>query len=134
MGQTSIGLTPLHSGVIVDIYDDGTIPIHFGKGHKLFMISDAELNSPHARDGHTKHAGIRPRWAIVTGLSDEALEQTGLKLGDKVLCDTNKWTPGFRYEPGNPRKAWWIKHTDIILVDEDGVTDAEREHIDSRPK
>ncbi len=136
MGKTSIGLTPLKGGVVVDIYDDGEVPIYFGAGKnktRFYTISDVELNSPHARDGKRTHPGIRPRWGIVVGLSDEAIAQTSLALGDKVLCDTNKWTPGFIYDASR-KKAWWIKHTDILLVDEEGLHPEEREHIEARKK
>jgi hypothetical protein len=133
MGKTTIGVTPINSGVFVDLYDDGAMPLQFASGGKLLMISDADLNSVHNQGGMAKHKGIRPRWGIVTGLSDEAIEQTSLKIGDKVLMEFGKWTPGFTYDETR-KKAWWIKHTDIIMVDEDGPTKQERAYIKARNK
>ena len=131
MGQTSIGIKPLNKGVMVDIYDDGAMPLKFAKGGALLMIDDTSLNSVHNNGGMATHKGIRPRWGIVVAVGDEAEDRTGIKVGDKVLMEANKWTPGFIYDDSR-KKVWWIKHEDIILVDEEGPTKEERKYIASR--
>ena len=132
MSATSMGITPLNDGVLLDIYDDGEIPMMVG-GIRFYTISDVALDSPHARDGHTKHPGIRARWALVVAVSDKAEQEAGLKVGDKVLCEHGRWTPGFTYDSSR-KKAWWIKHTDILLVDEGGLTKEEKLHMKERAK
>lgn len=133
MSESRVGLTPLHKGVIVDIYDDGSIPLALG-GFELLMLDDSMLSNSvfTGRDGKTPHKGNRHRWAIVLGVSDEA-EQAGLKIGDKVLCERNEWTPHFEFG-SDRRKLWWINHEKIIGVDDAGLTKVEKKFIKQRNK
>jgi hypothetical protein len=79
-----------------------------------------------ARDVENKHPGIRPRWAIVLA-TNERVEESGIKCGDKVLLDTLKWTRSVVYDMENDKKCWGIKVDDILMVDEDGFTEDELE-------
>lgn len=129
MPETLIGVRPIKDWVFVDIYDDGEKLINVKGGGKIWLPSDDKFNHHAMKRGHDhKHSGIRPRWAMVVGLNEKG-EASGIKIGDKVFCDEMKWTRGFEPNPDTHHRAWAIKVEDILLVDEGGFTEEEREKL-----
>lgn len=119
MSSTLIGVRPLKDQVLVEIYDRGGQTIDLGNGKQILTLVDDSFEN--YRQPDLKHSGIRPRWATVIALSEEA-EQDGLRLGDDVLCDTMKWSRGIGYQRdgfGSYMRFWRIGSEDILVVNQD---------------
>jgi len=133
MALSLIGIRPLNNRLIVGIYDDGESAIMLKGGHKLYTLSDTDfgplLDRNKTRD---KHVGIRPRWAIVLSVPDEAEKDDGIKTGDKVLLEFGEWTRGIpiRFKDGTSSRVWSIP-TDKVLGTAGTVeyTEMEKEQI-----
>src|SRR6185437_12792757 len=77
-----------------------------------------------------KHRGIRPRFANIIALGNDALED-GLRMGDRVLCDTMKWSrkiPFQRDGLGSSLCFWRISIDDILLIENSGSDEARDEN------
>ena len=134
MPETLIPVRPLahRKNVLVDIYDDGAQTITLGEGKKpLILLPDDTFGRDFEKASeYSRHPGIRPRWAMVVATTEHA-EKLGIAVGDKVLLDTMKWTRGVVYGDDG-RKLWSIEADDVLLVDDDGFSDSELDHIQSR--
>ena len=117
--------------ILVDIYDDGAQTVSLGEGKKpLILLPDDTFGRDFDNASeYSRHPGIRPRWAMVVATTEHA-EKAGIKVGDKVLMDTMKWTRGVEYVEG--RRVWSIEVEDVLLVDDDGLTEDELDYIASR--
>ncbi len=118
--------------ILVDIYDDGAQTVSLGEGRKpLILLPDDTFGRDFDQASeYSKHPGIRPRWGMVLATTDFA-EKLGIKVGDKVLLDTMKWSRGAIYSEDG-RKLWRIKADDVLAVDDDGLTEDELDYIASR--
>ena len=67
MAKSMIGLKPLHSRILVGIYDDGDTSMMLG-GKKFYLLDDT--SDAMKRSYEHRHAGIRPRYGIVLSISD----------------------------------------------------------------
>ncbi len=134
MPETLIPVKTLASrkNILVDIYDDGAQTVDLGPGKKAIILlpDDTFGKSFDNVSEYSKHPGIRPRWGMVVATTDHA-EKMGITVGDKVLMETMKWTRGVQYAEDG-RKVWSIEAEDVLLVDDDGFTDEELNHIQSR--
>lgn len=129
MAETLVGIKPLHSRILVGIYDDGDTVMMLG-GKKFFLLDDSTANAK--RDIHTKHQGVRPRWAIVLAVSDDVQQNDpSLKVGTKVLLDELKWSRGVPVNiDGDRTRIWSIPSVDVLLVGEgEAFSEMEREQI-----
>lgn len=128
MAETLIGIKPLHERILVGIYDDGETHMMLG-GRKFYLLGDSMAGME--RDLHSKHPGVRPRWAIVLSVSDKVQEHGDVKLGDKVLLDELKWSRGMKAPlPGETTgTVWSIPLEDVLLV---GDTDESFSDIDKQ--
>lgn len=131
-----IGIHPIKDWVLVDIYDTGSEAISMksstGKTVKLWRPSDSDFGfAGMKRPYDSSHPGIRGRWARVMAVNEHS-EKIGLRCGQKVFLDQLKWTRGFVHDPQKKLKVWGILHTDILLVDEHGFNDWERELLTER--
>jgi len=123
--QSLIGLKPLRDRVLVYIYDDGDHTIDLGNGKKLVMLNDSNLESVHdVTEG--SHPGIRARWALVVGVSDET--PSDIKVGDKVYLEQLKWRRGIM-ATNNGQRVWDISFHDILVVDDAGLEDDELKKV-----
>jgi len=113
----------------VNIYDTGEGTIDLGGGKKLILLNDVSFADNHLTSSQSSHPGIRPRWAVVVAVNQYA-KDLGINLGDKVLCDTMKWSRGFEYDASG-NKTWRVPVEDIMLVDDDGLTEEDKEMIES---
>lgn len=129
MAETMVGIRPLHSRILVGIYDDGDTVMMLG-GKKFYLLDDSSADKK--RDIHTKHQGVRPRWAIVLAISDDVQQNDVLvKVGSKVLLDQLKWSRGVAANiHGDRTKIWSIPVEDVLLVGEgEEFTEMERDQI-----
>ncbi len=104
-------------------------------GKVFYTLSDTEFGAGTRthRSVDRKHPGLRPRWAVVVSVGTDA-EAVGLKIGDKVLLDELKWSRGVTYEHVTRKKVWRIPVRDVLLVDQDGLTEQEKRHIKRRDR
>lgn len=119
-----IGISATKANLLVDIFDTGG-QITLKGGAKLWTPDDSGFSGTKTID--QQHAGIRPRWARVLAIGDDA-GKDGLHLGDIVLCDTMKWArkvPFQRRGFGSEFHFWRIPVEDVLLVQEQ--TDQERD-------
>lgn len=128
MSDSSIGVRVIKDHILVDIYDTGERVIKLG-GKDFIIMGDDKLKSHHNVIDGDSHPGIRPRWAIVLSASDYA-EETGIRVGDKVLIDNMKWTRAIRYSGEN--QCWRVHVDDVLLVDPDGLDESEKTVIAER--
>jgi hypothetical protein len=129
MAETLVGIKPLHSRILVGIYDDGDTVMMLG-GKKFFLLDDSSADKK--RDIHVKHQGVRPRWAIVLAVADQVVNHGNpVKVGQKVLLDELKWSRGVPVEiDGERTRMWSIPVDDVLLVGEDeAFSEMEREQI-----
>ena len=126
MQENLVPLRPIGKRVLVYIYDDGMSSIDLGNGSRLITgLQDTNFDSLHdVTNG--QHPGIRPRWALVTGVNQHTPDY--IQLGDKVLLDTMKWRRGV-FAGGGGRKVWDIPWKDILLVDDAGLNDEETDKV-----
>lgn len=127
--ESSIPLNTLGKFILVNIYDTGEGTIDLGGGKKLILLSDVSFADGNLTSSQSSHPGIRPRWAVVVGVNQYSKDR-GINVGDKVLCDTMKWTRGFEYD-NHGNRAWRVPTEDIMLVDDDGLTEEDKEQIES---
>lgn len=133
MAESLIPAHPLENNkdILVDIYDDGAQTVSLGPGKKpLVLLPDDSFARSMDNVADVKHPGIRPRWGMVLATTDYA-ESCGIHIGDKVLLDTMKWSRGAIYTDEG-RKLWRIKADDVLMVDDDGLTEEEMDHIAER--
>ena len=134
MPETTITARPVENNedVLVDIYDDGGQTVSLGKGKApLILLPDDTFGRDFDQASeYSRHPGIRPRWGRVLATTKFA-EKLGIKVGDKVLLDTMKWSRGVVYDEDG-RKLWRIKADDVLVVDDDGFTEDEIAHMESR--
>ena len=114
--------------MLVNIYDTGEGTIDLGGGKKLILLNDVSFADGHLASSQSSHPGIRPRWAVVVG-TNQFSKDRGINLGDKVLCDTMTWSRGFEYD-NRGNKTWRVPTEDILLVDEAGLTEEDKEQIE----
>lgn len=126
--ESSIPIQTLGKYILVNIYDTGEGTIDLGGGKKLILLSDVSFADGNLTSSQSNHPGIRPRWAVVVAVNQYAKDQ-GIKIGDKVLCDTMKWSRGFEYD-NRGNKTWRIPTDDILLIDDAGLTDEDKEQIE----
>ena len=109
-----IGIKPIHDKILVGIYDDGDTTIMLG-GKKFFLLDDSSATQK--RDIHTKHQGVRPRWAIVLAVPDSEDSYGDIKVGDKVYLDQLKWSRGVKAPVnGDSKTVWSIPAEDVLLT------------------
>jgi co-chaperonin GroES (HSP10) len=114
MSKSLIGVTPLHNRVLVGIYDDGDTTMQLG-GKTFFLLDDTNFGND--RDTHTKHPGIRPRWAMVLAVSNKVHEVGDVSVGDKVYLDKLTWSRGVNAPiDGGSHKVWSVDVEDILVV------------------
>ena len=132
MAESLIPAHPLENNkdILVDIYDDGAQTVSLGPGKKSLILLPDDSFGRSIDVSESKHPGIRPRWGMVLATTDYA-EQCGIHVGDKVLLDTMKWSRGAVYS-NDGRKLWRIKADDVLIVDDEGLTEEELDHIASR--
>lgn len=130
MVSTLIGVRPLRDDVLVDLYDEGDTVFTIA-GRRFFTPSDKDIVGSTHNNLDGKHPGIRPRWGVVLATTDAA-EEAGVLVGYKVLLDTLKWTRGIMYSSETRRKFWRIPLEDILMVDENGLTEDEKFIIASK--
>ncbi len=118
----------IRDDILVDIYDDGETTVDFGNNTKFILLDDSKFGTERDAGVETKHSGIRPRWAKVLSTTDHA-EKLGIRVGQKVLLDTMKWSRGVVI---GESKVWRIPAEDVLGIDEDGFTTDELEKLESR--
>lgn len=128
MANTEIGVTPLHKGVFVNIYDDGIWPIQLGS-KTFYSLPDTDFG-PDSIYGKTttKHPGIRPRWARIVAVSNEA-EEAGFRIGQKVLLEHLDWSRAAWVGNQMNQKFWRVDYDKILGVDDDGFTSYEKSRL-----
>ena len=125
MAVTLIGITPLRDRIIVAIYDDGDTTRMLG-GKKFYTMDDTDATGK--RDMHTKHIGIRDRWALVLAISDTVEKHGDIAVGDKVRLTQLEWTRGMiaNIHGFDRGKVWSILETEVRVIDHEGLDDAEK--------
>ena len=127
-----IGLKTIRDRVLVYIYDDGQNSIDIGDGKRLITgLVDTEFNGIYKDQVDDKHPGIRSRWAMVVGVSEDTPKD--IKPGDKVFLEQMKWRRGI-YASRHGQKVWDISFHDILVTDDEGFDEQEREKIDEYMK
>jgi len=115
-----IGIKPIQDKILVGIYDDGDTTIMLG-GKKFFLLDDSSATQK--RDIHTKHQGVRPRWAIVLAVPDSEDSYGDIKVGDKVYLDQLKWSRGVTAPVnGDSKTVWSIPAEDILLTGDQRIS------------
>ena len=127
--ESTISLNTLGKYVLVNIYDTGEGTIDLGGGKKLILLNDVSFADDNLTSSQSSHPGIRPRWAVVVAVNQYAKDR-GIRVGDKVLCDTMKWSRAFEYDARGNR-TWRIPAEDIMLVDDAGLTEEDKETIET---
>ncbi len=127
-----IGLKSLRDKVLVYIYDDGANSIDIGDGKRLITgLVDTEFNGIYKDQVDGKHPGIRGRWAMVVGVSEDT--PMDIKLGDKVFLEQMKWRRGI-YASRHGQKVWDISFHDILVTDDEGFDEQESAKVDEYMK
>lgn len=130
MAETLIGIKPLHSRILVGIYDDGDTTMQLG-GKTFYLLDDSSATKE--RDIHTKHQGVRPRYAMVLSTSDQVQKTGEVKPGDKVLLDQLTWSRGMKANLNKKTvgKVWSIKIEDVLGVigDDKTFTESDRQQL-----
>lgn len=123
-----IGLKSLRDRVLVYIYDDGNNSVDIGDGKRLITgLADTEFNGIYKDQIDGKHPGIRGRWAMVVGISEETPED--IQPGDKVFLEQMKWRRGIAASRHGQR-VWDISFHDILITDDAGFDEQERAKVD----
>lgn len=119
--DTLIKIHAPKKAILVDIFDKGGAALVLKSGQQIWLPSDEGIHGVQKDHGNT-HPGIRPRWARVLAVSEEAAEM-GISLGDMVFCDTLKWSRRLPYAsfPGKePLYFWRMLLPDVLLIDSEG--------------
>jgi len=127
-----IGLKPLRDKILVYIYDDGQNSVDIGDGKRLITgLVDTEFNGIYKDQVDGKHPGIRSRWAMVVGINKDT--PSDIKVGDKVFLEQMKWRRGILASRFG-QKVWDISFHDILVTDDEGFDEQEREKVDEYMK
>ena len=129
MAETLVGIVPLHSRILVAIYDDGDTTMMLG-GKTFYLLDDSSATKD--RDIHKKHQGIRPRWAMVLATSDSVQKTQEVVPGDKVLLDQLTWSRGMiaHLNGGSTTgKVWSIPIEDVLGVTDGKFTETEQQQL-----
>ena len=131
MAKSMIGLKPLHSRILVGIYDDGDTSMMLG-GKKFYLLDDT--SDAMKRSYEHRHSGIRPRYGIVLSISDHVEENyPEVTVGAKVLMEHGRWTRGmYAHVNGDEEKTarvWSIPVEDVYMVMDGGFKENELEQI-----
>lgn len=129
MAESLVGIKPLHTRILVGIYDDGDTSMMLG-GKKFYLLDDSSATKE--RDIHTKHQGVRPRWGMVLAVSDHVQKTGEVKPGDKILMDQLTWSRGMKANLNKKTvgKVWSIKIEDVLGVSDQKFTETEEAQID----
>jgi hypothetical protein len=108
---------PIHDFVFIDIIDRNVTTKDLGGGKVIHLLSDDTFGTGPHDSMHSRHPGIRPRWARVIAVGPEA--EDDVEVGDLILCDTLKWGHGIPLGRDQLRQVqfWRINVKDILLVD-----------------
>lgn len=121
--ENNVNYRPVADNILVLIYDDGQDTVAMG-GKKFILLDDTSFDNLRSKTIDEKHPGIRPRWAMVVSTSPKAQNDFGLQVGDKVLCDSLKWSRGVRVD-NEGRRVWRIPPEDILGKDDEGFEEDE---------
>lgn len=127
--NNDINFRPVNDNVLVVIYDDGQDTVSMG-GKQFILLDDTSFDNFRSKSTTESHPGIRPRWAMVVATSPKAESDYGIYVGDKVLCDSLKWSRGVHVD-NEGRRVWRIPPDDILGKDDQGYEENEIAKIEA---